>query len=73
MVQHVGNSLAYPPGFWRGKRVLELGAGTGLLSIVLALLGRGLDGPCETYLLCRRRGGFDGHSSCTGIAAAERR
>lgn len=29
----------FPEGFWKGKRVLELGAGTGLVSIVLAKLG----------------------------------
>jgi hypothetical protein len=33
---------AFPDGYWKGKRVLELGAGTGLLGIAAALLGPSL-------------------------------
>jgi predicted nicotinamide N-methyase len=32
-------SDAFPPNFWKGKRVLELGAGTGFCGLVVAKLG----------------------------------
>jgi len=38
-IKYFENTTEFPPGFWKGKRVLELGAGTGLVSIVLGLLG----------------------------------
>eukprot|EP00761_Pharyngomonas_kirbyi_P001436 gb/GECH01001440.1/.p1 GENE.gb/GECH01001440.1/~~gb/GECH01001440.1/.p1 ORF type:complete len:226 (+),score=58.93 gb/GECH01001440.1/:1-678(+) len=39
LCKYFENTSKFPPGFWKKKKVLELGSGTGLCGIVLALLG----------------------------------
>jgi hypothetical protein len=39
MIKYFENVEQFPLGYWRGKSVIELGAGTGLVSIVAGLLG----------------------------------
>ena len=34
------NADVFPLGFFRNKRVLELGSGTGIVGIVIGMLGR---------------------------------
>ena len=33
------NHKYFPPGFWRGKKVLDLGSGTGVVGIATCVLG----------------------------------
>jgi predicted nicotinamide N-methyase len=37
--KYLDNRAAFPEGYFRGKRVIELGTGTGLVAMVVALLG----------------------------------
>jgi len=39
LAKYFENTTVFPPGYFKGKRILELGSGTGLIGIVLALLG----------------------------------
>jgi len=39
LIKYFENLEEFPMTFWQGKQVLELGAGTGIISIALALLG----------------------------------
>lgn len=38
--QYIANPQNFPQDYWKGKRVLELGAGTGIVGIVAGLLGK---------------------------------
>lgn len=63
---------SFPPGHFRGKRVLELGAGTGAVSICLALLGADVVASDDGALLPLLRRNFalngcDGERCCAAL------
>ena len=38
------NSEFFPPGYWNGKRVVDIGSGTGVAGLAAAVLGSGRRG-----------------------------
>ena len=43
------NSEFFPPGYWNGKRVVDIGSGTGVAGLAAAVLGSGRRGWLSTF------------------------
>jgi len=51
LIKYLENSSEFPPHFWERKRVLELGSGTGIISIACSLQGATVVASDRTLLL----------------------